>query len=454
LRLVKRSEPSRLKSIRSHSRKPAVERLEDRTLVTGPNPIANGDFSLGNTGVTTGYTYSPGDIGPAGSYDVVDNPAHSRPHDTNPASFGDHTTGTGLMLAVNGAEDPTRVVWSQTVSVAANSQYDFSLWVASWFASSRATLDIRFKGVSVVTPTAPSSAGAWQQFATTWNSAGATALTVSILDTNPADVGSDFALDDLSLTAAAATVDANADFEAGWAAGTNPNGVWSYGRTTDLGGLFTRHYIPPVNNDLEHGWDDPSDRSGFTPSVARNAGGDYNDGNVTFRAGALILHPCGVSGRDDAHVIFTAPAAGTSAALGALGHAGRRCPRRSCAPSRRPTRPHSGGRWASVRAATNGSRKRSRRGSIPRSTAGSTSASWSNSSRRTRNRFCMTDSSQGPLWPQGGCREGLRLSQDGHSKTNHCHQNAISALHCPGKSPLRRHLTLRMRSLTHPGHSR
>jgi sugar lactone lactonase YvrE len=123
----------------------------------------------------------------------------------------------------------------------------------------------------------------------------------------------------VALPAAAPTFDANADFEAGWAAGTNPNGVWSYGRTTDLGGpltLFTRHYIPPVNNNLEHGWDDPSDSSGFTPSVARNAGGDFNNGNVTFQAGALILHPCGVSGHDDAHVIFTAPAAGSYSLTG------------------------------------------------------------------------------------------------------------------------------------------
>jgi sugar lactone lactonase YvrE len=117
----------------------------------------------------------------------------------------------------------------------------------------------------------------------------------------------------------APTYDANADFEAGWAAGTNPNGVWSYGRTIDISGplvLFTRHYIPPVNNNLEQMWDDPNDSSGATPSVALNSGGAFNDGNVTFQAGALIMHPCGVSGHDYAHVIFTAPATGSYSLAG------------------------------------------------------------------------------------------------------------------------------------------
>src|SRR5262245_41705434 len=117
------------------TRRPRLEPLEDRTLLSG-NLIANGDFSLGNAGFGTGYTYSPGDVGPAQSYDVVDDPAHSRPHDANPVSYGDHTTGTGLMMAVNGATAPDVVVWSQTVAVSPASDYDFSLWLSSWFPSS------------------------------------------------------------------------------------------------------------------------------------------------------------------------------------------------------------------------------------------------------------------------------------------------------------------------------
>jgi serine/threonine protein kinase len=113
--------------------------------------------------------------------------------------------------------------------------------------------------------------------------------------------------------------DANADFEAGWKEGANPNGVWRYGRTPKLRGpftLFTRHHVPRSLNNLEQMWDDPNDSKGFTPSVARNSGGNYNDGNVTFQAGALILHPCGLHGDDYAHVIFTAPGDGSYALTG------------------------------------------------------------------------------------------------------------------------------------------
>jgi hypothetical protein len=41
--------------------------------------------------------------------------------------------------------------------------------------------------------------GLWQEFSTTWNSGSSTSLTINIIDTNLADVGSDFAMDDISL---------------------------------------------------------------------------------------------------------------------------------------------------------------------------------------------------------------------------------------------------------------
>jgi parallel beta-helix repeat protein len=183
--------------------RPILERLEDRTVLS--NIIVNGDFEAGNTGFTTQYNYSPGDIGPAQSYDVVDNPAHSRPHDINPVSYGDHTTGSGLMLAVNGAAQANVTVWGQSLTVTPHTDYAFSLWMSSWFAASFATFDITFNGVSIGTPTAPSTTAVWQQFGTTWNSGTTTALTIGITDTNTDPDGNDFALDDISLTSLGAT---------------------------------------------------------------------------------------------------------------------------------------------------------------------------------------------------------------------------------------------------------
>ena len=101
------------------------------------------------------------------------------------------------------------------------------------------------------------------------------------------------------------------DYEAGWIAGTNPNGVWRYGWSNTLTSplkLFTRTLVPERNGGQEHMWDDPDNSYADAPSVARNSGGDYDDGNVSFRAGALLLTPG--EGGTYAHVVFTAPSHG------------------------------------------------------------------------------------------------------------------------------------------------
>jgi hypothetical protein len=163
--------------------------------------IVNGDFEAGNVGFTSGYRYSPGNILDTGTYDVVTDPLLSQPFAT---SYGDHTTGSGRMLAVNGAEVPDLVVWSQTVAVDPGTDYAFSAWASSWFSLSPARLDFLFNGVSVGQFTAPLAAGVWARFAAAWNSGASASLTITIVDRNTDFSGNDFALDDLSLNAASA----------------------------------------------------------------------------------------------------------------------------------------------------------------------------------------------------------------------------------------------------------
>jgi hypothetical protein len=173
---------------------------EIKTMIPyGPEMIVNGDFLQGNTGFTSQYFFSQADIGPAQTYALVHSPADARPNDHNGAEVIDHTTGTGLLMAVNGATIPDQIVWSQTLSLAPHSDFRFSLWIASWFPSQPASLDIRFNGMSIGTQTAPSTVGPWEEFSTNWNSGNNSSLTIEIIDTNMADIGSDFALDDISL---------------------------------------------------------------------------------------------------------------------------------------------------------------------------------------------------------------------------------------------------------------
>jgi len=85
------------------------------------NLIVNGDFKAGKTGFTTEYNFlDPSDtgdwtLGPPYMYTIGTDPSLYHSAWT---SFGDHTTGTGKMMIVNGTdEDPSKLIWGQTVTL-------------------------------------------------------------------------------------------------------------------------------------------------------------------------------------------------------------------------------------------------------------------------------------------------------------------------------------------------
>ncbi len=174
-----------------------LEPLEGRLLPA--NLIPNGNFELGNFGFGTQHVYSPGDIFDPATYDVVTSPKLSHPA---AASFGDHTTGSGLMMAVNGAVVADQIVWTRIVKVAPNSPYIFSAWVSNWDVNPShpvAKLEFRLNNVLAGTFNAPSSAGVWARFSTGWYSGAANKLKITITNQDLAYTGNDFALDDISL---------------------------------------------------------------------------------------------------------------------------------------------------------------------------------------------------------------------------------------------------------------
>jgi hypothetical protein len=117
------------------------------------------------------------------------------------------------------------------------------------------------------------------------------------------------------------TYDANADYNTNLVTGTNPNGVWTYGWSTNPTSVltpYTRHHV--VNaGPTANAWDDPSHIVGNVPLVYKNTGPDYpDDGNISIPANALILHGGGPNGsggfeNDFSHVVFTAPSDGNYA---------------------------------------------------------------------------------------------------------------------------------------------
>lgn len=157
--------------------------------------IVNGDFEAGNTGFTSGYLYNATSWTPAGVYGVDTDP---HLHHSSWASFGDHTSGFGKMMIVNGSGAPNTTVWAQTVSVTANTTYKFNIWIASTFSASPAQLQLSVNGTNTSGVfIASSTTGLWQQFTSTWNSGASTSANLRIINQNTIYSGNDFAMDDL-----------------------------------------------------------------------------------------------------------------------------------------------------------------------------------------------------------------------------------------------------------------
>jgi len=165
---------------------------------TGANLIVNGNFEGGNTGFTSTYTYMVSGV-PAGVYFVGPSPNVWNPG--APTGCGDHTSGSGNMMLVNGATIAGVNVWtSQTVAVTPNTNYAFSVWVQSLSTEAPAILQFSINSnILGNTINASATTCLWQQFYTTWNSGNNTYATISLVNNNTAFAGNDFALDDISL---------------------------------------------------------------------------------------------------------------------------------------------------------------------------------------------------------------------------------------------------------------
>ncbi|MBK7212006.1 MAG: HYR domain-containing protein [Bacteroidales bacterium] len=173
--------------------------------------VVNGDFSTGNSGFTSGYSYDPtanGLIAPESEYAI-----NSNAHYTHTNFWGyDHTNGSGTgnnnFLIVNGAKfAPQPYVWRETVTVLPNTDYYFSAWAISLNnVAPYAELQFSVNGAQVGTIAYLTSGqniltNPWQdkdRFYGSWNSGSATTAVIEILDLNTSANGNDFGLDDIS----------------------------------------------------------------------------------------------------------------------------------------------------------------------------------------------------------------------------------------------------------------
>lgn len=175
--------------------KPATTTIYSfNTKVTGINLVKNGDFSNGNTGFSSDYSFSSSGIPPA-VYTVGTNPGAWHP--AMPLCK-DHTSGTGNMMMVNGSEIQNTKVWSQTISISPNTNYVFSTWLQTITTINPAQLQFFINGVAIGNIfTANEKSCVWEEFYSNWNSGNNTTATISIVNMNKAFSGNDFAIDDI-----------------------------------------------------------------------------------------------------------------------------------------------------------------------------------------------------------------------------------------------------------------
>lgn len=177
---------------------------------SNPELIVNGDFSAGNTGFNSDYTYVvdvPGiqnEMVPEGTYAIIPNP--NLVH-TGFSACNDHTGGGGNMMVVNGAAN-LQDIWCQTITVSPNGWYNVAAWVASVNPSSPAQLQFSINGMPIgpIINALPTPC-TWIPFNAVWNSGSSSTAEICILNLNTAPGGNDFALDDISMVALCAVED-------------------------------------------------------------------------------------------------------------------------------------------------------------------------------------------------------------------------------------------------------
>ncbi|CAN5140804.1 hypothetical protein BH11PSE10_BH11PSE10_20780 [soil metagenome] len=110
------------------------------------------------------------------------------------------------MLIVNGSNSASNVVWSQTLNLQAGS-YDFSALAASTYPENPSNLKVVYTIGATTTDIGALQLGAttgqWNSLAGSFTLGGAASVQIKLLDLSTQYGGNDFAVDKLSLTAAA-----------------------------------------------------------------------------------------------------------------------------------------------------------------------------------------------------------------------------------------------------------
>ena len=245
------------------------------------NMVTNGDFSQGNVGFTSDYTYAT-NLVPESLYGIV-----TDANDVHPAFNGIGHTGNAPVdsfLVVNGSGTPNQDVWCQSISVSPNTEYFFGAWVSSVVANNPAILQFSINGQVLGSPfNAPFNANTWSQFFETWNSGSATNATICIVNQNTTTGGNDFGMDDITFsTLCYSTATVQVDVNPQPTADAGPDAAICAGEsyTMQASGGLTYQWVPPVslsNTTAPNAVADPTNTITYTVLIQDNIGCESSD---------------------------------------------------------------------------------------------------------------------------------------------------------------------------------
>lgn len=172
------------------------------------NQAKNGNFEKGNNGeFTSAYTYKADDgklattstnseLWGEKTYTIVNNPALV--HTNFPNNIRDHTSGSSLMMLINGSTDLNVNIWQQQITVKPNTCYVFTTFATSVTPTAPANLIFSINNVQFGVIQLTSTVNRWDEFNRTWYSGNNTTATIAIVNRTTEHSGNDFALDDIS----------------------------------------------------------------------------------------------------------------------------------------------------------------------------------------------------------------------------------------------------------------
>jgi hypothetical protein len=162
------------------------------------NMLTNGDFSAGNSGFGSDYTFE-NFITDNTQYTVT---AASNINNVN--AFGDWTavstdpnSGDGNVLVVNGATSANNKFWFETVALIPDTFYTFSFFGVDVNAT-RASDAVLQPMINSIPLTSLVTNGTWQWFQVIFHSGPLTSATISLNDQNTDNLFNDFAIADVS----------------------------------------------------------------------------------------------------------------------------------------------------------------------------------------------------------------------------------------------------------------